>query len=132
MNEINDGIHVLQFHIRMGHEEPQDRAPEVGVLNSLSEGADGDFAGKLLTASESSRLTIAQGLHRCVVVRCLTNVMFHAARENQGQVQRPNGRSATEPNKPGLLTKCLWPGSEIPRRIHKARHRIVGKEMTGQ
>src|SRR5881392_919943 len=87
---------------------------KVGVLNSLFEGADGDFAGKLLTASESSRLTIAQGLHRCVVVRCLTNVMFHAARENQGQVQRPNGRSTTEPNKPGLLPECLWPGSEIP------------------
>ena len=56
MNEINDGIHVLQFHFRMGHEEAQGRAPEVGVFNALSERADGDFAGKLLTASESSRL----------------------------------------------------------------------------
>ena len=77
---INDGIHVLPFHFRMGHEEAQDRAPEVGVFNSLTERADGDFADKLLTASESSGLTITQGLRRCVVVRCLTNVMFHAAR----------------------------------------------------
>src|SRR5437867_9700710 len=116
----------------MGHEEAQDRAPEVGVFNSLSKQADGDLAGKPLTASESPRFTIAQGFRRGVMVRCLTNVMFHAARENQGQVQRPDGRSTTEPNKPGLLTKCLWPGSEIPRRIHEARHRIVGQEMMGQ
>ena len=62
------GFTVLPFHFRMGHEEAQDRAPEVGVFNSLTERADGDFADKLLIASESSGLTITQGLRRCVVV----------------------------------------------------------------
>ena len=41
----------------------------------LPEGASDDFAGKLLTASQSPRFTVSQGLKHRVMVRCLPNVV---------------------------------------------------------
>src|SRR5919198_6122252 len=111
----------------MHHEEAQHRAPEFSVLDPLPKSANGDLAGQILAAPESSRLAIAQGLRRGVMIGRLTNVMFHTASENQRQVQRANGHTSTEANEPGLLPKRVRSGLEIPYRVHEPWHRIMSQ-----
>ena len=116
----------------MRHKEVQNCPPEIRILDSPPEPPGRHLACQLLAASQSLGLTIAQRLSYCVIVRCVTNVMFHAAREDERQVQLANGSTTPEPDEPRLLAKRLRPGGKIPCRIHETGHGINRQQMMRQ
>lgn len=46
MNDINDRIHVFQFHFRMDRQKAEHRGPELRMFDFLPEPAEDNFAGK--------------------------------------------------------------------------------------
>src|SRR5919109_5602548 len=113
----------------MSRQEDEDRAPKAGVRGIAANTAGDNFAGELLVAAQPPDFSVTQGLDRRIMVRRPTGMMFHATRERDGEVQGAKTGTASEPDEPGLLPKCLRSRGKVPDGIHETGYGVLREQV---